>query len=162
MKCTIFMFSLSPFAINCVLYNQFGDRKTRSSAETETMCTEQMHRDARLQMREELHCRWCTAVGRSRFAAAPRVMCGNLACAHAPNFCARTHFPRFLVRVSGKRSCHAKLHNNRGATVISCPAVTTNCKSSAEAVEFSLTSPCNFVHLDGVKRRVIHQRKLTL
>lgn len=120
-----------------------------------TMCMEQMHRDARLQMREELHCRWCTAVGRSRFAAVPRVTCGNLACAHAPNFYARTHFPRFLVRVSGKRSCHAKVHNNRGATVISCPAVTTNCKSSTEAVEFSLTIalranfPHNFVHLDG-------------
>lgn len=117
------------------------------------MCIDQMHRDARLQMREELHCRWCTAVGWSRFAA---VMCGNLACAHAPNFCVRTHFPRFLVRVSGKRSCHAKVHNNRGATVISCSAVTTNCKSSAEAVEFSLTIalrvnfPPNFVHLDDL------------
>lgn len=84
-------------------------------------------------------------------------MCGNLACAHAPNFYVRTHFPRFLVRVSGKRSCHAKVHNNRGASVISCSAVTTNCKSSAEAVEFSLTIalrvnfPRNFhVHLDDL------------
>lgn len=115
---------------------------------------EQMHTDVRLQMREELHCRWCIAVGRSRFAVVPRVMCGNLACAHAPNFYARTHFPRFLVRVSGKRSCHAKVHNNRGRTVISCPAVTTNCKSSAEAVEFFLAiALCanfshNSIHLD--------------
>lgn len=63
-----------------------------------TMYTGQMHRDARLQMREKLHCRWCTVVGRSRFVAVPRVLCGNLACAHAPNFYAWTHFPRFLVR----------------------------------------------------------------
>ena len=136
------------YTINLMIERQNHLRKR-------TTCIKQMHRDAWLQMREELHCRWCTAVGRSRFAAMPRVMCGNLACAHAPNFHVRTHFPRFLVRISGKRSCHTKVHNNRGAMVISCPAVTTNCKSSMKAIEFSLTIafrayfPCNFAYLDG-------------
>lgn len=85
----------------------------------------------------------------------PHVMCGNLACACNKNFYTWPHIPLFLLRVSGKRSCHAKVHNNRGVAAISYPTITTNRKSFAEAVEFfshdshSLNFLRNFEHSDG-------------
>lgn len=87
-------------------------------------------------MRGELGCRWCSAVGRSRSAVVPRVLCAwqsgmcmlctTPTASHTRTAVSTLHFlplspfPLFLGRVSAEvcfgktRPRHAKVHNNRG------------------------------------------------
>lgn len=120
-----------------IQYNQFGERQDRLWKWT--MYMGQMHRDGRLQMREELHSMvHCGRAITFRGRAACFVWQSGM-CTCTKLLCSDTLSPLPWPRVSGKRLCHAKVHNNRGATVISWPTVTTNYKSFAEAVEFSFT-----------------------
>lgn len=106
-----------------------------------------------------VHCGWTIT-----FHGPYRVLCVAIWHVHAPRTSTpdHTHIPLFLLRVSGKRSCHAKVHNNRGAAVISYPAVITNRKSFTEVVEFLSHDShsrefftYNFEHSDGPNKSFV-------
>lgn len=69
----------------------------------------------------------------------PHVMCGNLACACNKNFYTWPHIPFFLLRVSGKRSCHAKVHNNAAWQQFRIPQLQQIARVSRKLSNFFLT-----------------------